>query len=210
MSALVESDNQLFHEMLGEVIAALDESKIEYALMGGIAATALGGHRFTHDIDVFLRQADAETALGRLGSKGFDIVRTDPRWLYKAFKSNVMVDIIFKSSGPVYFDHEMYERSTMTDFHGLNVRTLSPEDLFVIKSRVINEHSLNLDEHCMRHLNDILSLLSVSEMDWDYLIKRARLGPKRVLSLLLYAQSLDLLVPNHVIKVLADMLEICG
>jgi hypothetical protein len=210
MSALVESDDQLFQEVLVEVISALDEAKIEYALMGGIAATALGGHRFTHDIDVFVRQADANRALESLGSKGFDIVRTDPRWLYKGFKHNVMVDIIFKSSGPVFFDDEMYQRSTIANFNGLNVRTLSPEDLLVIKARVLNEHSLNLDEHCMRHLNDILSLLSSSEMDWDYLIKRARIGPKRVLGLLLYAQSLDLLVPNHVIRILADMLEICG
>lgn len=209
MSALVESDNNLFNVVLGEVVSTLDESQIQYALMGGIAATALGGHRFTHDIDVFVKQADAERALESLKEKGFDVVKTDPRWLYKAFKNNVMVDIIFKSSGPIYFDDEMYERSTVVGFNGLRVRTLCPEDLLVIKSRVLNEHSLNLDEHCMRHLNDILSLVSASDMDWDYLIKRARAGPRRVLSLLLYAQSLDLLVPNHVIKILADMLEIC-
>ncbi len=210
MAALVESDNQLFYEVLGEVVLALDEAKIEYALMGGIAATILGGHRFTHDIDIFVKPAQADEALESLGKRGFDIERTDPRWLYKGFKKNVMVDLIFKSSGPVYLDDEMYERSTIANFNGMSVRTLSPEDLFIIKALVLNEHSLGLDEHCMRHLNDLLGLLRASEMDWDYLIRRARLGPRRVLSLLLYGQSLDLLVPNHAIKVLADMLEICG
>jgi len=210
MAALVESDNQVFYEVLGEVVLALDESKIEYAMMGGIAATILGGHRFTHDIDIFVKPAHADRALESLGKRGFDIEKTDPRWLYKAFKKNVMVDLIFKSSGPVYLDDEMYDRSTMAKFNGVSVRTLSPEDLFVIKALVLNEHSLGLDEHCMRHLNDLLGLLRVSEMDWDYLIRRARLGPRRVLSMLLYAQSLDLLVPNHAISVLAHMLEICG
>jgi hypothetical protein len=47
------------------------------------------------------------------------------------------------------------------------------------------------------------------ELDWDYLLKRARRGPRRVLGLLLYAQSLDLLVPDKAIKSLIHMLEFC-
>src|SRR5215470_6781463 len=129
MTALVESDNQIFYEVLGEVVLALDGAKIEYAMMGGIAATILGGHRFTHDIDIFVKPAQAGRALESLGNRGFDIEKTDPRWLYKAFKKNVMVDLIFKSSGPVYLDDEMYERSTMAKFNCISVRTLSPEDL---------------------------------------------------------------------------------
>jgi hypothetical protein len=210
MAALVQSDNDLFHEVLRDVVLALDEAKIEYALMGGIAANVRGDQRSTHDIDVFVKPAQADKALESLGCRGFNTEKTDPRWLYKGFKNNVMVDLIFKSSGPVYLDDEMYARSTVAEFNGTTVRTLCPEDLFVIKALVLNEHSLGLDEHCMRHLNDLLGLLRVSEMDWSYLIRRARFGPRRVLSLLLYAQSLDLLVPNHVIRVLADMLEICG
>jgi len=210
MEPLVESDNELFHQVLGEVVRALDGGQIEYALMGGIAATILGGQRYTHDIDVFVKPEQADRALECLANNGFDTTKTDPRWLYKGFKHNVMVDLIFKSSGPVWLDDEMYRRTGVARFNGTCVRTLAPEDLFVIKALVLNEHSLGLDDHCMRHLNDLLGLLRVSEMDWDYLIRRARLGPRRVLSLLLYAQSLDLLVPNHVIKILADMLEICG
>jgi len=132
MASLVESDNKLFYEVLAEVVLALDEAKIEYALMGGIAATILGGHRFTHDIDIFVKPSQADAALESLGKRGFDIEKTDPRWLYKGFKKNVMVDLIFKSSGPVYLDDEMYERSTIEEFNGMGVRTLGPEDLFVI------------------------------------------------------------------------------
>jgi predicted nucleotidyltransferase len=209
MPQLVESDNQVFHEVLAEALDALDGTGVRYALIGGVAATALGGHRFTHDIDVFVKPEDGDKILTALDAAGFTTEKTDPNWLYKGFKNNVMVDVIFKSSGPVFLDEEMIERSTVIDFHGRLVRTLGPEDLFIVKSLVLNEHSLSLDEHCMRHLNDMLSIIRVSKLDWDYLIRRSRLGPRRVLSMLLYAQSLDLLVPNAVIKEMVRELELC-
>jgi hypothetical protein len=42
-------------------------------------------------------------------------------------------------------------------------------------------------------------------MDWDYLLHRAKQhGARRVLSVLLYAQSNDLTVPNATIRDLFD------
>jgi hypothetical protein len=177
--------------------------------MGGVAATALGGHRFTHDIDVFVKSEDADKVLEALDGAGFETEKTDTTWLYKGFLRDVMIDVIFKSSGPVFLDDEMIERATVLDFNHRQVRTLSPEDLLVVKALVLNEHSLSLDRHCMRHLNDLLTIIRTSDLDWDYIVRRARAGPKRVLSLLLYAQSLDLLVPDRVIKSLLELLEIC-
>lgn len=208
MTELMQSDSNIFHVVLAEALDAIDRCGASYVLMGGIAATALGGHRATHDIDVFVKPHDAELVLGALDRAGFETEKRDPLWLYKAFKDNVMVDVIFKSSGPIFLDDEMIERSTVLDFRGRQVRTLGPEDLLIVKSLVLNEHSLSLDEHSMRHLNDLLSIIRVSELDWDYVIKRSRLAPRRVLGLLLYAQSLDLLVPNAVIKEMVRMLEL--
>jgi len=210
MSSLVQSDEQLFHQILGETLEVLDDTGVSYALMGGIAASALAGRRCTHDIDVFVKVEDADLVVEALAAHGFRTEKTDTRWIYKGFKDNVMVDVIFRSSGPICFDDEMYNRSTLVPFNGRLVRTMGPEDLFVVKALVLNEHTLGLDDHCMRHLNDLLNLIRTHEMDWDYLIQRSRIGPKRVLGLLLYAQSLDLLVPNHVIRIMADALEICG
>ncbi|HET9529180.1 MAG TPA: nucleotidyl transferase AbiEii/AbiGii toxin family protein [Blastocatellia bacterium] len=209
MRTLIESDNEIFFEVLDTALDALNQSGVRYVLMGGVAATALGGHRFTHDIDVFVKPEDAEKILEALAGAGFETERTDTTWLYKGFLRDVMVDVIFKSSGPVFLDDEMIERATVVDFNHRQVRTLSPEDLLVVKALVLNEHSLSLDRHCMRHLNDLLTIIRTSELDWDYIVRRARAGPKRVLSLLLYAQSLDLLVPDRVIKSLLELLEIC-
>jgi hypothetical protein len=102
----------------------------------------------------------------------------------------------------------MLERSLIVDFNGKSIRVLSREDLFVIKSLVLNEHTLAMDEKCTRHLVDLVGVIRAGDLDWDYLIKRARRGPRRVLSMLLFAQSLDLLVPNTVIKTLFEILEI--
>jgi predicted nucleotidyltransferase len=202
------ADNQAFEDILDEAVLALDGSGLRYAVMGGIAATALGGYRHTHDIDVFVKPEDADAALDVLGRSGFSTEKTDPHWLYKAIKREITVDIIFKSAGAVYFDESMIERSAKADFRGRKIRVIAPEDLFVIKALVLNEHNLSLDEHCVRHLNDLLSIVRSCSLDWDYLLRRARLGPRRVLGLLLYAQSLDLLVPDHPIRTLVDMLQL--
>lgn len=205
---LLQSDSKVFHEVLDEVLAVLDRSGVPYLLMGGIAATALANHRRTHDIDVFLKPSQGDEALRALGDAGFDIERTDPTWLFKAWKKSVMVDLIFSSSGPIFLDDEMLEHARVIDFNGRQVRILCPEDLFVIKALVLSEHNLSIDPRCMRHLTDLLFIARTSELDCDYLVKRARCGPRRVLSMLIYAQSVDLLVPARAIRELIQMLEI--
>src|SRR5205807_9816792 len=104
-------------EVLDEVLAALDADQVTYVLMGGIATTARGGHRFTHDIDVFCKPLDAERILNVLAEHGFDTEKTDPKWLYKGFKRHVMVDVIFQSSGPIFLDDEKIARARTLSFN---------------------------------------------------------------------------------------------
>jgi len=187
------TQNGVFEQVLGEVVDALDGKNVEYALMGGIASTELGRPRWTHDIDVFVRPSSADAALDALGEAGFDTERTDPSWLFKAFKHNVLVDIIFRSTGGFYLDDEMSARVVVRDFLGHRVRLIAPEDLLVIKAAV---H----DEQGPRHWHDALGVIGVNELDWEYLLRRARQAPRRVLSLLVYAHSLDKNVPNRVVR----------
>ncbi len=94
----------IFDRTLFSALDALEERKIPYCIIGGIAASGLGRPRSTHDIDLFVRPEDAEAALEALGKHGFDTDRTDVRWLFKGWKEQMMVDIIFKSEGDIYFD----------------------------------------------------------------------------------------------------------
>jgi hypothetical protein len=62
------------------------------------------------------------------------------------------------------------------------------------------------DEETPRHWHDALAIVAGRPLDWTYLVHRARKGPRRVLSLLLYALSNDLLVPAEPIRRLHALL----
>ncbi|HEX6996772.1 MAG TPA: nucleotidyltransferase [Gammaproteobacteria bacterium] len=190
---LRSTENGVFQQVLGEVVAALEGAGVVYALMGGIASNRLGRPRWTHDIDVFVQPGMADAALDALAQAGFDTERTDPVWLFKAFKQGVLVDVIFHSTGGFYLDDEMIARSVERELMGHRVRLIAPEDLLVIKAAV---H----DERGPRHWHDALGVIGVNELDWEYVLRRARMAPRRVLSLLVYAHSLDMAVPNQVVR----------
>lgn len=186
-----------FSVVLGEAVDALERAGLPYALIGGVASSGFGRPRSTRDIDLFVKPEDAPRALDLLAETGFRAERTDPRWLFKAFKHDIMVDIIFRSTGNIYLDDEMLGRAVRHEFHGHAARFIPPEDLLIMKAVV---H----DEAGPRHWHDALAVIASRELDWDYLIRRAQRAPRRVLSLLVYAHSLDLLVPNRVIRALVE------
>lgn len=195
-----EFDEPSFLLALDESVTAFDEAGVDYLFMGGIASACLGRPRFTHDIDVFVRPQDARRAMDALAAAGFDTEETYAEWLYKGFKHGQMVDLIFRSTGDIYLDDEMLERAPTTPFLGRDVRIVPPEDLIVIKAVVHNEHM-------PRHWHDALALIAVADIDWDYLVRRARKGVRRVLALLLYAQSIDLVVPWGPVRELFALID---
>ena len=192
-------DEERFLRVLGETIEALERSDVPYAFIGGVASATFGRPRWTHDVDLFVRPDQAEPALDALDAAGFVTQKTDHFWLYKGLKEGVLVDVIFRSTGDMYFDEEMLDRSVVRDFKGHKLRVISPEDLIVIKAVV---H----DEKTPRHWYDALGIIAQADLDWDYLVHRARRATRRVLSLLLYAQSNDLAVPESAVRRLLDMI----
>jgi hypothetical protein len=193
-----EVDDEVFQAVLGEAVDAIDACGVRYLLIGGIASAVLGRPRWTGNVDVFVVPRDARPALGSLEKAGFKTEETYPDWLFRAFKDEVVVDIVFRSAGGVTLDDEMVERSVVGDFKGRDVRVMSAEDLLVMKA-------VAHDEHMPRHWHDALGLISGCEMDWDYVVRRAKqYGARRVLSLLVYAQSNDLIVPMPPVRALFD------
>jgi predicted nucleotidyltransferase len=198
-------DHATFVRVLEESVAVAERSSVPYAVMGGIASSALGRDRWTHDVDVFVRRQDAGQLLRRYAEAGFDVEQRDEAWLYKAWRDQVMVDLIFEvnsgSTEPIDFDDEMRARVQEVTFEGVRLPVLSPEDLVVIKAVVHKEHRA-------RHWFDALGLIGAGGLDWEYLLRRARQrSPRRVLSLLLYAQSDGLEVPDRVVRALWACLE---
>lgn len=190
-------EERVFLDVLGECVATLAAQGVPYAAMGGIASSVLGRDRWTHDIDLFVAAGDASRALDALAEAGFRTQQTNGNWLFKAIKQGVLVDLLFKSKGDLTFDSEMQKRVRAGDFKGQPLDVLAAEDLVVIKAIV---H----DEDTPRHWHDALGVIAAGGLDWDYLLHRARHGPRRVLSLLMYALSVDLLVPEQAIRTLFD------
>ncbi len=194
-----------FFRVLDEAIGVLERAGVPYALIGGIASAALGRPGWSpdgEDIDFFVRPQDARDVLNALGEAGYATGEAEPDWLYKAFKRDVLVDVIFKSSGDIRLDEEMTARVRLERVEGRQLRVPSPEDFVVMKA-------VGNSEETPGYWHEALSVMGRHELDWLYLLRRARRhGARRVLSLLLYAQSVDLAVPRDVVRDLFGAIEV--
>jgi predicted nucleotidyltransferase len=180
-------------ETLFTTLEIIEKHHIPYAIIGGIAVKELGRPRVTHDIDLFVKPDDADEILNLLNDHGFEIERRDPFWLYKAWKDEILVDIIFRSCGDIYFEEEVMSHVRRIPYHGHYLNTISPEDFIIIKSAAHQEDNPH-------HWYDALAVITQGNIDWEYLLRRARHCPRRILSLLIYAQSNDVAVPNDTIQ----------
>ena len=184
---------------LGDVTDALEREGIPCVVIGGIASALYGRPRASDDLDILVAKNDADRALEALGAAGFDTERTNEQWIYKGFRDGVQVDVIFWLKGDLYLDDEMLARARRVDVGGRAVPVIAPEDLIVIKAII---H----DEQTPRHWGDALGLVAnCDDLDWDYLIHRGRHGARRLLALLVYAQSNDLLVSDDVVRKVFDV-----
>jgi predicted nucleotidyltransferase len=182
-----------FGRTLLDAVSVLDDAGVAYLLIGGLASSLLGRPRTTEDVDLFVKAEEADRALDALAGIGFDVERTNPDWIYKARREGIDFDVIFWLKGGITLTDQLLARAATTAMDGRGVRLMSPEDLVVVKAIVHDEQS-------PRHWHDALGILASSRIDWDYLVLRSRHGARRVLSLLLYAQSDDLVVPDHAIR----------
>lgn len=178
---------------LDDVVEVVTELGVPYVVVGGIASSVLGRPRFTHDIDLLVRPEDARAILQGLAERGFETEERAPHWLFKAHRDGVETDLIFRSTGDIYLDDDVLDHAVVREFAGRPLRLMSREDLIVSKALAHQEHS-------PRHWHDALALIAAGDLDWDHLVRRARRGPLRVASLLLYARSNDLPVPETALR----------
>ncbi|HVL82053.1 MAG TPA: nucleotidyltransferase [Actinomycetota bacterium] len=182
-----------FLDILDETVRVMDGLGLPYCFIGSIAKAAHGEPSTTGDIDVFVREEHAEAALEAFGEVGYETKRDNDQWIYKASRGDTTVDLIFRSSGNVKFDDEMIGSLRRLTFHDRELPVASAEDLIVIFALA---HQAATADYWFT----ALELLARSEVDWEYLLQRSRLGPKRLLSLLVYAESIGLAVPPEVME----------
>jgi len=194
-----EIDKDVLLAALDDATAALRDGGVTFLVMGGIASAAFGRPRATWDIDLFVRLSDADRALDALRGRGFATEVVYEHWLSKAKRDDVTVDVIGRSTPDILLDDEMLSRAVTREYEGRRLTLVPPEDLVVMKA-------LAASEDTPRYWYDALGVIGHTELDYDYLIRRARAsGARRVLSLLLYAWSNDLVVPTDVLRTLFEL-----
>lgn len=192
------SDADGFLSVLDRVTKAMADSGVPYLFAGGLASAILGRYRHTADIDILVHPNEARKTLDSLQNAGFETEETFPHWLFKARSGGWVVDVLFRSTGHIYLDPDMLAHSVTGVYRERQLPIVGPEDMIVMKAIA---HA----EETPRHWFDALGILGTCDIDWDYLLQRARKGPARVLSLLSYALSADLSVPQSVLE---DLLQL--
>jgi predicted nucleotidyltransferase len=180
-------------EVLHQAVDAFLAAEIRFLLMGGLSASMLGRRRGVTDIDLFIRDHDVARALATLEGAGFETMIVSPNWLAKGFKDGVLVDVISRSTHDITLTDDLFEHATEIEVGGRRLPSVSPEDLIVMKAVATTEDTA-------RYWFDALSLLGRPDLDWEYLARRARQhGARRLLSLLFFAESMDLVVAEEIV-----------
>jgi hypothetical protein len=131
-------------ETLKKVVGLLRDAEVPFLLGGGLAVWARGGPETVHDIDLMLRQPDAERGLEVLGDALLRTERPPEGWLYKAYDGEVLVDLIFEPSGQPIED-AVFDRAEQLNVYAVPMHVMSLEDVFVTKLIAMREHEMDYE-----------------------------------------------------------------
>jgi hypothetical protein len=129
-------------DVLKRVAQILREADIEFALGGGLSAWVHGGPPTENDVDILIRECDADRALEVLGAAGFDTDHPPEGWLVKAWDGDVLVDLMFEPSG-LTVDDEFLQHCELHSVAAVHMRVMPLEDLVVGKLLALTEHHLD-------------------------------------------------------------------
>lgn len=135
--------SELFPELIETMkraAGALREAGVPFLLGGGLAAWARGGPPTDHDVDLFVRERDADRALDALAAAGLRPERPPEGWLLKAWDGDVLVDLIFHpAGGPV--DDDYFRRATELEVAAQPLLVASIDDVLATKVLAMSEQA---------------------------------------------------------------------
>lgn len=118
---------------------ALRDAGVPFALGGGFAVYAWGGTMPEHDVDFFLREEDADVALGAMAATGFRAERPPEDWLVKAWDGDNLVDLIYRPAGFVV-DDALLATAVRLEVGAVAMPVLPPTTLLAMRVLAMNEH----------------------------------------------------------------------
>ena len=135
---------QEIQSTLKKAAAALREAGIPFALGGSLAVWARGGPETCNDLDLMVREEDAERALDVLVEAGMRSEHPPEEWLLKAWDGDVLVDLIHHAVG-VPVTESALERADELSVFSVTMRVMVLEDVIVSKLLALCEHELDYE-----------------------------------------------------------------
>lgn len=138
-------------------------------LIGGMYAFAAftGIYRDTKDLDLHVRPCDAERALEVLEDAGWRSERHEEEWLYKAYRGDYFVDLIFRSgNGVAEVDDEWFAHAPRVVLFDMPCRVAPAEEQMWMRA-FVNERE-RFDGADFNHL----LLRAGLWLDWRRLLRR--------------------------------------
>ena len=172
--------------------AVLRDADVPFMLGGGLAAWARGGPRTGNDVDFFIREEDAESALEALAQAGMRAERPPEEWLLKAYDGDVLVDLIYRpSGGPV--DSEFFERADELEVVGHGLLVASIDDVFVSKVLALTEQEPDFGA--------VLALARAlrEQIDWES-VRRRTSGSPFARAFFTLAEGLEIVEPESQVR----------
>jgi hypothetical protein len=162
-----------FHHLLDTMkraSARLREADIEFMLGGGLAIWARGGPPTDHDVDLYLRERDVESAFEVLVDAGFRGERPPEEWLLKIWDGDHLVDLIHRPAGGEIED-EHFARASELEVSAQRVLVASIDDVLVMKLLAISEQ-----EPDYRAILEIARAVR-EQVDWTHVEERTQTSP---------------------------------
>lgn len=149
-------------------IDVLQEAGVPFLVGGAYAyCNYTGIFRDTKDLDLFPKKEDAARALDVLAADGWETERRDEVWIYKAYKGEYFVDLIFSSgNGVAIVDDEWFQHAPVGTAFGRKVLLVPAEEVIWSKAFICERERYDGGDvnHLLRAVGD--------RLDWDRLLRR--------------------------------------
>lgn len=155
-------------EVRARAIDVLQEAGVPFVVGGAYAyCNHTGIYRDTKDLDLFPKKEDALRALQILEKDGWETERKDEVWLYKGYKGEYFVDLIFSSgNGVASVDDQWFQYATVGEAFGRKVLVAPPEEMIWSKAFICERERYDGGDvnHLIRAMGE--------KMDWNRLLRR--------------------------------------
>jgi hypothetical protein len=129
---------------LKKAASALRDAGVPFLLGGSLASWARGGPETRHDLDLMIKQEDAERALAALTGVGMRAEDPPEEWLVKAWDGEVLVDLIYWPKG-LPIDDDVIARGDDLAVLSMQMRVMAIEDVLVTKLMAVSEQHLRYE-----------------------------------------------------------------